>query len=340
MSLIKFILRKLVSIIPTLLVILVITFFMTRLLPGDPAMMRMPDKFTWDEYLLERARLGLDKPIFVQFFIFVGDMLSGNWGFSFTVAEDWPVWILINQRLPRSLEIMTISMIIAIILGLKLGKYTGANNNTKKDSIIRIFTYFFVSMPAFIVISYLMQLYVSTPFTFLPMFGYKTMGYPEPPPITYSRILNCLLSGQIYLLTDYLLHLIIPVSALTIVQLVTISRQMRASMISTLEEDYIRTAYAKGVKKRKVIKKHAFKNSVTPVIILSGMGFSAVLGGLIAVEVIYQLPGMGKIFYDAIRRSDYPVIIATVWVFSIVVIVFNFIVDVMVAIIDPRIRVK
>ncbi|MHA1254855.1 MAG: ABC transporter permease [Promethearchaeota archaeon] len=340
MSLIKFILRKLISIIPTLLIILVITFFMTRLLPGDPAMMRMPDKFTWDEYLLERARLGLDKPIFVQFFIFVGDMLSGNWGFSFTVAEDWPVWILINQRLPRSLEIMTISMIIAIILGLKLGKYTGANNNTKKDSIIRIFTYFFVSMPAFIVISYLMQLYVSTPFTFLPMFGYKTMGYPEPPPITYSRILNCLLSGQIYLLTDYLLHLIIPVSALTIVQLVTISRQMRASMISTLEEDYIRTAYAKGVKKRKVIKKHAFKNSVTPVIILSGMGFSAVLGGLIAVEVIYQLPGMGKIFYDAIRRSDYPVIIATVWVFSIVVIVFNFIVDVMVAIIDPRIRVK
>ena len=195
-------------------------------------------------------------------------------------------------------------------------------------------------MPAFIVISYLMQIFISTPFKILPMFGYKTMGYPEPPPITYSRLLNCLLSGKIYLLTDYLWHLIIPVSALTIVQLVTISRQMRASMISTLEEDYIRTAYAKGVKRRQIINKHAFKNSVTPVIILSGMGFSVVLGGMIAVEVIYQLPGMGKLFYNAIRRSDYPIIIATVWVFTIVVIIFNFIVDMMIAIIDPRIRLN
>ena len=340
MSRIRFILRRLVTIIPTLLVILVITFFMTRLLPGDPVMMRMPEKWTWEQYYAERARLGLDQPIYIQFFIFVGDMMSGNWGISYTVAKDWPVWILINQRLPRSLEIMAISMIIAIFLGLKLGKYTGANKNTKKDSAIRIFTYIFVSMPAFIVISFFMQIYITTPFKFLPMFGYKTPGYPEPPQITYSRILDCLLSGQIYLLTDYLWHLIIPVSSLVIIQLVTISRQMRASTIATLEEDYIRTAYAKGVKRRQILKKHAFKNSIPPIIILSGMGFSVVLGGLIAVEVIYQLPGMGMLFYDAIRRSDYPVIIAAVWVFSIVVIVFNFFADVLIMIIDPRIRLK
>jgi len=200
MSLIKFILRRLATIIPTILVILVITFFMTRLLPGDPAMMRMPDKFTWDEYLLERKRLGLDQPIYIQFLIYMGDMLAGNWGFSYTVAKDFPVWVLINQKLPRSLEIMAISMIIAIFLGIKLGKFAGANKNTKKDSGTRIFIYFFVSMPAFIVISFFMQIYVSTPFKFLPMFGYKTPGYAEPPPITYSRIINILLSGKIYLL--------------------------------------------------------------------------------------------------------------------------------------------
>jgi len=313
---------------------------MTRLLPGDPAMMRMPDKFTWDEYLLERKRLGLDQPIYIQFLIYMGDMLAGNWGFSYTVAKDFPVWVLINQKLPRSLEIMAISMIIAIFLGIKLGKFAGANKNTKKDSGTRIFIYFFVSMPAFIVISFFMQIYVSTPFKFLPMFGYKTPGYAEPPPITYSRIINCLLSGKIYLLTDSLWHLILPVSSFAIIQLVTISRQMRASMIGTMEEDYIRTAYAKGVKKRRIIKTHAFKNAISPVIILSGMGFSVVLGGLIAVEVIYQLPGMGKLFYDAIRRSDYPIIIASVWVFSIVVIIFNFFTDVLIAFIDPRIRLK
>jgi peptide/nickel transport system permease protein len=313
---------------------------MTRLLPGDPAMMRMPDKWTWEDYFAERRRLGLDQPLYVQFIVFMSDMFSGNWGFSYTVAKDWPVWVLINQRLPRSLEITAISMIIAIFLGIKLGKYTGANKNTKRDSAIRIFTYFFVSMPAFIVISYFMQIYVTTPFKFLPMFGYKTPGYDEPPDITYSRILNCLLSGKIYLLTDYLWHLIIPVSSLAIIQLVTVSRQMRASMIGTLEEDYIRTAYAKGVKRRQIIKRHAFKNSVSPIIILSGMGFSVVLGGLIAVEVIYQLPGMGMLFYDAVRGSDYPIVIASVWVFSLVVIIFNFFTDVLTAVIDPRIRLK
>lgn len=340
MSLIKFTLRRLLTIIPTLFVILVITFFMVRLLPGDPVWLRMPPRASWEDYLIERARMGLDQPIYIQFLIFVGDIFSGNWGYSYTVARDWPVWFLINQRLPRTLEITFISMIFAIFLGLRLGKLSGAHKNTKKDVISRIFTYIFVSIPAFLIISYFVQLYVSTPFKIFPIFGYKTMGYPEPPQVTYSRIINCILSGQYYLLFDYLWHIIIPVSALTIVQLVGISRQMRASMIAELEQDYIRTAYAKGVKKKNIFKKHAFKNAVTPVIILAGMGFSVVLGGMIAVEVIYQLPGMGKLFYDAIVGSDYPIIIASVWVFSIVVVIFNFFIDIITAALDPRIKLK
>ncbi len=340
MSLIKFILRRLLTVIPTLFAILVITFFMVRLLPGDPVWMRLAPKATWQDYLMERARMGLDQPIFIQFLIFIGDTFSGNWGFSYSVARDWPVWFLINQRLPRTLEIAFISMLFAIFLGLRLGKLSGAHKNTKMDVISRIFTYIFVSIPAFVIISFFLQLYVSTPLQILPIFGYKTMGYPDPPQFTYSRILNCILSGEIYLLYDYLWHIIIPVSALTIVQLVGLSRQMRASMIAELEEDYIRAAYAKGVKKKHIIKKHAFKNAVTPVIILAGMGFSVVLGGMIAVEVIYQLPGMGKLFYDAIVRSDYPVIIASVWVFSIVVIIFNFLIDIITAVLDPRIKLN
>ena len=340
MSLIRYIIRRLLIIIPTLLVILVITFFITRMLPGDPAMLRMHPRATYEEYLIERARLGLDQPIFIQFLVFLGDLFSGNWGISYSVGRDYPIWLLISQKLPMSLEIMAISMMIAIIFGIKLGKVSGAHRNTKRDSITRIITYIFVSIPAFVIVTFFMQLYVTTSLKILPIFGYKTIGYPEPPPITFSRILNCLLSGNIYLLTDYLWHLIVPVSGLAIVQLVMISRQLRASMISTLEEDYIRTAYAKGVKRRQVIKKHALKNSITPVIVVSGMGFSAVLGGMIAVEVIYQLPGMGKLFYDAISNSDYNVIIASVWVFSIVVIIFNFISDVLIAVLDPRIKLK
>ncbi|MHA1254857.1 MAG: ABC transporter permease, partial [Promethearchaeota archaeon] len=224
--------------------------------------------------------------------------------------------------------------------GFKLGKISAAHRNSKRDDVVKIFTDIFVSIPAFVIITYFMQLYVATPLKILPIFGYKTAGFPEPPQITYSRILDCLISGNVYLLFDYLWHLIVPVSGLTIVQLVRISRQMRASMISTLEEDYIRTANAKGVKRRHVLKKHALRNSVTPVIVVSGMGFSAVLGGMIAVEVIYQLPGMGKLFYDAISGADYNLIIASVWVFSIVVIIFNFFSDVIIAALDPRIKLN
>lgn len=340
MSLIRFILRRLLTVIPTLFVILVITFIMTRMLPGDPAMLRLNPRATYEDYLREVARLGLDQPIYVQFFVFLGDLFSGNWGNSYIVGRDYPIWLLINQKLPMSLEIMAISMIIAMILGFKLGKISAAHRNSKRDNIAKIFTYIFVSIPAFVIITYFMQLYVTTPLKILPIFGYKTAGFPEPPQITYSRILNCVLSGDLYLLLDYFWHLIVPVSGLTIVQLVRISRQMRASMISTLEEDYIRTAYAKGVKRRHILKKHALRNSVTPVIVVSGMGFSAVLGGMIAVEVIYQLPGMGKLFYDAISGADYNLIIASVWVFSIIVIIFNFFSDVIIAALDPRIKLN
>ena len=340
MSLIRFILRRLLTIIPTLFVILVITFVMTRMLPGDPAMLRMHPKATYEDYLRESARLGLDQPIYVQFLVFLGDLFSGNWGNSYIVGRDYPISLLINQKLPMSLEIMAISMIIAIILGVKLGKVSAAHRNSKRDNIAKIFTYIFVSIPAFVIITFFMQLYVLTPLKILPIFGYKTAGYPEPPQITFSPILNYILSGKIYLLFDYLWHLIVPICGLTIIQLVRISRQLRASMISTLEEDYIRTAYAKGVKRRHIFKKHALRNSVTPVIVVSGMGFSAVLGGMIAVEVIYQLPGMGKLFYDAISGADYNLIIASVWVFSIVVIIFNFLSDVIIAAIDPRIKLK
>jgi len=340
MSLIRFILRRLLTVIPTLFAILVITFIMTRMLPGDPAMLRLNPRATYEDYLREVARLGLDQPIFVQFLVFLGDILSGNWGNSYIVGRDYPIWLLINQKLPMSLEIMVISMIIAMILGFKLGKISAAHRNSKRDDVVKIFTYIFVSIPAFVIITYFMQLYVATPLKILPIFGYKTAGFPEPPQITYSRILDCLISGNVYLLLDYLWHLIVPVSGLTIVQLVRISRQMRASMISTLEEDYIRTANAKGVKRRHVLKKHALRNSVTPVIVVSGMGFSAVLGGMIAVEVIYQLPGMGKLFYDAISGADYNLIIASVWVFSIVVIIFNFFSDVIIAALDPRIKLN
>ncbi|MHA1916264.1 MAG: ABC transporter permease [Promethearchaeota archaeon] len=341
MSLYKYILKRILLIIPTLIGILIITFFITRALPGDPVAYRLPlFRVSLEDILAERARLGLDKPVIVQFFVFVSDMLSGNWGYSFTVLPDTPVWDIILERLPRTLEFMFYSMTIAIFFGTRLGRISGAHQNKGKDVVSRIFTYFLVSAPAFVLVIFLIQISMVSPIKIFPTYGYKSTVYPLPPTITHIYLLDCLLSGEWYLASDYLWHLIVPLSAVTLVQLVVIVRQTRSGIIDTLNYDYINTARVKGCSEKDVIKKHAFKNALIPAIMVASMGFPVVLGGMIAVEEIYQMVGMGALFYDAVGVSDYPIIIASIYIFALVVVIVNLIGDVLIAIIDPRIRLK
>jgi len=340
MSLVRYIIRRIFTSLITIFSVLIITFFITRALPGDPVLIRLPDRYTEEQYLKQMKRMGLDQPVFVQLIIFMKDMLTGNWGFSFTLMRDSQVWDLIIQKLPRSLEIMFISMIIAIFFGLMLGKIAGAHKNSKQDTLIRIISYLFVSIPAFILILFILQVNINTPFNILPMWGYKTFEYPEPPVITNFPLIDSLISGKWYLFVDLLWHMIVPVSAMVIVQLVLIMRQTRASMIDIMEQDFILTARAKGFSEKYIRNKHAFKNAIAPGIVASGFGFAVILGGMIAVERLYYIPGMGWLFYDATQWLDYPVIIACIFVYSIVAISFNFITDLIVAILDPRIRIK
>jgi len=310
------------------------------MIPGDPAWRRLPSKASYEDYLAERARLGLDQPIIVQFFIYMGDLLTGNWGVSISTIIDYPISELINSHLPRTLEVTVMSMLIAIFLGIRLGKISASHKNSKRDKIIRIFTYFFISIPGFVVVIFFMQLYVFTPIKIFPMFGIKNPRYPEPPLITGSRLLDCILSKQIYLLVDYLWHLIVPVSAMVIVQMVAIIRHTRSNVLEVLQMDYIRTAEAKGCKRKKLIKKHAIKNAIPPVITVSAMGFPILLGGMIGIELIYNFPGLGFLFRDAVQYTDYPLIIAIIFVYSVSVIIINLIADFIVSALDPRIRLK
>ncbi len=341
MSLLKYILKRILAAVPTLLGVMVITFLFTRLIPGDPVLYRLPfGRVTLEEIERERAHMGLDKPIIVQFFVYITDMLTGNWSFSFTVDANVPVWDLILDRLPRTLEFMFYSIFLAIFFGSRLGKISGANRNKSKDNFIRIFTYTLISIPAFVVVIFLMQLYVFTSFRIFPMSGYKNVLFEEPPTITYIRLLDCIISGKWYLAVDYLWHLAVPLSAMTLIQLVVITRQTRSSMIETLEEDYIYTARVKGCTEKDVINKHAFKNAVAPSIMVLSMGIPLILGGMIAVEKICDWVGMGILFFNAVNSLDYPVVIASVYVFAVVVIIVNIIADVLVAMLDPRIRLN
>ena len=341
MSLYRYILKRILAAILTILGVITITFFFSRMIPGNPVFARLPfGRVSLEDIQKEERRLGLDKPVFVQFIVYVKDMLTGNWSFSFTVETNTPVWDLILARLPRTLEVMFYSMIIAIFIGSRLGRITGAHRNDATDTLTRSVTYFLISIPAFVIVLFLVQIYVYTPFKFFPMHGYKDTIYTEPPTITHIRLLDCILSGKIYLATDYLRHLAVPLSAMTLVQLVVITRQTRSNMFEVLEQNYINTARVKGCSEKTVMKKHAFKNAVTPTIMVSSMGFPVVLGGMIAVEKIYNWVGMGVLFYDATTGTDYPLVIACIYVFALVVIITNLFADIIVAMIDPRIRLK
>ncbi len=337
----NYILKRILAAIPTILGVIIITFIITRFIPGNPVFSRLPfGRVSLEDIKREEARLGLDKPVIVQFMVYMKDMLTGDWSFSFTVDTNVPVWHLIMQRLPRTLEVMFYSMALAIFVGSRLGKITGANRNKSKDIITRIFTYILISIPAFVVVLFLMQIYVFTSFTIFPMSGYKNIRYEDPPTITYIRLLDCIISGKWYLAVDYLWHLALPFSVMTLIQLVVVTRQTRSSIFDILEQNYINTARVKGCAEKDVIKKHAFKNALTPSIMVSSMGFPVVLGGMIAVEKVYEWVGMGSLFYDGVRGSDYPVVIASIYVFALVVIIVNLIADILVAMIDPRIRLK
>ncbi|MFX1309783.1 MAG: ABC transporter permease [Promethearchaeota archaeon] len=342
MILIKYILRRILLSIASILGVITIAFFFTRSLSGLARSIwgHLPEWATYEDYLAEIAYLGLDKPIFMQYLVFMRNIFIGNWGLSLAVAYKTPVWDVILAHLPRTLEIMFISMSIAIFLGLRLGKISAANYKKTKDTAIRIFTYLMVSIPGFVVLIFLMQLYVHTPFRIFPLYGYKTPGYPEPPTITHIRLIDTLISGKLYLFFDYLWHLIVPVSAVTIVQLVIIIQQTRGKMLEVLQQDYIYTAIAKGCKNKDILKKHALKNAATPAIMVSSMGFPIVLGGMIAIERVYNTQGLGAMFFIAVDYLDFPLIIACAYVFALVVVVFNLAADILVAMIDPRIKLK
>ncbi|MFX1390460.1 MAG: ABC transporter permease [Promethearchaeota archaeon] len=336
----KYFFKRVLISIATIFGVIVITFFISRLLPGDPVWARLWRGATLEDYLNERERLGLDKPLIVQFFVYIGDIFTGNWGFSYVFSQNYPIWELVMQHLPRTLEIMFISLFIAIILGIMLGKTSGVHRNGFRDIIFRIFTYIFVSIPGFVVIVFFMQLYVYTPFRLFPLYGYKTVGYPEPPLITGIRSIDCLISGKWYLFIDYIWHITVPVATMVIIQMVILIRQTRASVIEALQSDYVQLATAKGNPKKKVLNKHVLKNALPPVITTASMQFPIVVGGMVAVEMIYNFIGLGYLFQHAVIMSDYPLMIAIIFVFSLLVIISNFIADLLIVLIDPRIKLK
>ena len=337
MSLVKYIIGRLITLIPVLFGALTFVFILSKFMPGDPAFAYLPQQFTREQYLAVRRMLGLNDPILVQYLRYIGDIFTGNWGVSQRVSTGQDVWSLVWERFPRTMELTIFSIIIASFLGIRTGVMSARYRNKPKDTILRGTALVGVCIPVFWM-GMLFQYFVSYQLGWLPAIGFKTAWYGDPPLVTGFRLIDSLISGQIYMTIDYLEHLILPVICLSFITLASITRQTRSSMLEVLQQDYIRTARAKGCEEKAVIKKHALRNALIPTTTVIGLSFGGLLGGAVLTETTFSLHGIGELLIRAITRYDFYVINAVTFLMALIFILINLFMDVLYGFLDPRIR--
>ncbi len=357
----QYIFRRLITSIPVLFGILLVTFALGRLIPGDPCRAILGEKATEEVCARFIQEKGLNEPILTQFGIYVSDMARGNLGESFRLGM--PVTRLLIERLPTTFELSLAALMISMFFGIPLGIISAVKHNSWVDVVTMIWANIGVSMPVFwlgLMLAYVFSLLLKdTPF-WLPPSGrvspgipddtfYEVWGWVVPETGLWSaflnftgrlNILNSLLTQNWELLKDSIKHLILPALALGTIPMAIIARMSRSAMLDVLGQDYIRTARAKGLRWSSVIVKHAFRNSLLPVVTVIGLSFGGLLGGAVLTETIFGLSGVGRTLYEAITARDYGIVQAFTLAIAVVFVVVNLLVDISYAYLDPRIRLN
>jgi peptide/nickel transport system permease protein len=353
----RYIGQRLLAAIPVLLGILFVTFALARLLPGDPCKAALGEKANPRTCNAFNERYGLNKPIPVQFGIYLRDIASGDLGTSFRFGR--PVTTLLTERLPVTLELTICALIFATIAGIFLGLISAVRRNSAVDVGTMFVANIGISMPVFwlgLMLAYLFAILLKgTPF-WLPPSSRNTAGLvlvpltqvwhvPAGSPLygivsflSNLNIFNSLVTGNFKALADTIQHLILPAIALGTIPMALIARMTRSSLLDVLNLDYIRTARAKGLDERAIIMKHAFRNALIPVVTIVGLSLGALLGGAVLTETIFNFAGVGRIMFDAIQARDYAVVQGFTLVIAVIYVVLNLVVDITYAFLDPRIR--
>ncbi len=313
----NYIIRRLVEAIPTLLGVTIITFVLAHLVPGNPALVMLGPHANARSIALLTHQLGLDKPLPVQYLDWLWMVLHGNLGVSY--YQNVPVLQLIETATPRTLAIVGIGTLIADILSIIQGIYQAHVKNSFADNLISVVAYFLYSMPIFW-LGVLMVIWFSIDIPLFPPGGIQDPGVTN---VTFGM---------------WVAHIALPVITIVIATVAFWGRFMRSSVIETLIQDYIRTARAKGVTEYTVLMRHAFRNSLLPLITLIGFSIPGLFGGALLVEEVFNYPGLGLLFYQAAIQRDYPIAFGITLIIGILTILGNLLADVLYAVVDPRIR--
>ena len=306
--------RRILATIPVMGVVALTVFGLLHLTPGDPAVIIAGDYATTQDIERIRARLGLDRPLLTQAGIWLASVARGDLGVS--IYSGLPVTRLIGQRVGPTAALTALAMLISVTLAVPLGVLAAWRQGSWLDRAIMIFSVSGFSMPVFW-LGFLLVWVFAIQAGVLPVQGYQPL---EAGPWQFLR------------------HLVLPAVTLSLVYMALIARMTRASVLGVLREDYIRTAFAKGLAPRRVLLAHALKAASLPVVTIIGVGFALLIGGAVVTESVFAIPGLGRLTVDAIVRRDYPVVQGVVLVVSGVYVLLNLVIDVVYVVLDPRIR--
>jgi len=311
----RFLLKRILSTLPVMLIVAVLVFMMLRLTPGDPAAIIAGDAASPENIARIRESFGLDRPLVAQFGIWFGNLLTGNLGESYyfkkTVVE------LIAQRIEPTVALASLTILIAVVVAVPLGVLAAWRMGGWLDRALMGFSVMGFSIPVF-VFAYILIYIVSLKLNLLPVQGYRRIGEEG--------------------FWQFLRHLILPSITLSVIYIALIARVTRAAVSEVLTEDYIRTARAKGLPEMKVLWRHAFANAAVPIATVIGIGIALLIGGVVVTESVYGIPGLGRLTVDAVLARDFPTIQGVILLFSFVYVLINLLVDLSYVLFDPRIR--
>jgi peptide/nickel transport system permease protein len=326
--------RRGLTVIPVLVGVSLLVFSFVHLIPGDPALTMLGERATPEKVTEVRARLGLDRPLWEQYLLYVRKVVHGDLGVSIVRGD--PVATDLWRRFPATVELAGAAMILATVIGVPLGVVCAVRRNSLIDSLARVGALTGVSMPIFwlgLVLAWIFGVQLGL----LPT-GFRLDSESTFKPVTNFVILDALVQRQWAVLGDALRHLILPAVALATIPLAVITRMTRASLLEELTRDYIRTARAKGLSQLAVIVRHGLGNALLPVLTVIGLQTGRLLAGAILTETIFSWPGIGLWVYESIESRDYAIVQGATLFIAVIVVVVNLATDLLYAVADPRIK--
>lgn len=333
----QYLARRLLFTLPLLLGITVVAFLIANAVPADPVTASLPQNALNDEDLVRafEEKWGLDQPLPVQYLTYLGNLVRGDFGNSIRTRR--PIIEDIQQYLPATIELATLSIVVGITMGITFGVVSAVWRDTIIDYVVRVFALVGVSFPVFLLaliglnIFYGQLGWVAGP-------GRLSIGVTAPPPVTSFYLIDSVLAGDWETFRDAFSHIVLPAFILGSFVSGTIARITRSSMLEVMDQDYMRTAYSKGLKSRRVILLHGLRNALIPVVTVIGLSYGSLLAGAVLTESIFAWPGIGRYMFRASVSQDFPAIMGVSMLIALIYVIVNLLVDMLYFFLDPRIR--